>query len=61
MVNTRNVQNSGSGPQAQGAPPPPELVTLVVQRAELIRLLAEERQAHGQQQPRENQPRGISY
>ncbi|WVZ97392.1 hypothetical protein U9M48_042934 [Paspalum notatum var. saurae] len=47
MVNTRNGQHSGSEPHANGAPPPPELATLVVQQAELIRLLAEERQGRG--------------
>ncbi|WVZ48586.1 hypothetical protein U9M48_000007 [Paspalum notatum var. saurae] len=61
MVNTRNGQHSGSEPHANGAPPPPELATLVVQQAELIRLLAEERQGRGQLQPREPRNRGISY
>ena len=61
MVNTYTGQSSGSGPQAQGAPPPPELATLVVQQAELIRLLEEERQGQGQQQPQERRPRGVSY
>ncbi|KAJ1253446.1 hypothetical protein BS78_K255900 [Paspalum vaginatum] len=51
MVNTRTGQSSGQS--AQGAPPPPELATLVVQQAELIRLLAEDRPVRGQQQPRE--------
>ncbi|WVZ73585.1 hypothetical protein U9M48_021873 [Paspalum notatum var. saurae] len=51
----------GSEPHANDAPPPPELATLVVQQAELIRLLAEERQGHGQLQPREPRNRGISY
>ncbi|WVZ76224.1 hypothetical protein U9M48_024213, partial [Paspalum notatum var. saurae] len=61
MVNTRNGQHSGSEPHANGAPPPPELATLVVQQAELIRLLAEERQGRGQLEPREPRNRGISY
>ena len=61
MVNTRNGQHSGSEPHANGAPPPPELATLVVQQAELIRLLTEERQGRGQLQPREPRNRGISY
>ncbi|WVZ81637.1 LOW QUALITY PROTEIN: hypothetical protein U9M48_028991, partial [Paspalum notatum var. saurae] len=60
MVNTRNGgQNSGQQPH--DAPPPPELATPVVQRGELIRLMREERQARGQQRPREHQPRGITY
>ncbi|WVZ95395.1 hypothetical protein U9M48_041164, partial [Paspalum notatum var. saurae] len=37
------------------------MATLVVQQAELIRLLAEERQGRGQLQPREPRNRGISY
>ncbi|WVZ63620.1 hypothetical protein U9M48_013236, partial [Paspalum notatum var. saurae] len=59
MVNTRNGQTSGQQPH--DAPPPPELATLVVQQAELIRMMAEERQAQGQQRAREHQPRGITY
>ncbi|WVZ80440.1 hypothetical protein U9M48_027913 [Paspalum notatum var. saurae] len=59
MVNTRNGQTSGQQPH--DAPPPPELATLVVQQGELIRLMREERQAQGQQRPREHQPRGITY
>ncbi|WVZ74423.1 hypothetical protein U9M48_022602 [Paspalum notatum var. saurae] len=61
MVNTCNGQHSGSEPHANGAPPPPELATLVVQQAELIRLLTEERQGRGQLQPREprNRDHGI--
>ncbi|WVZ83986.1 hypothetical protein U9M48_031072 [Paspalum notatum var. saurae] len=61
MVNTRNGQHSGSEPHANGAPPPPELATLVVQQAELIRLLADEHQGRGELQPREPRNRGISY
>ncbi|WVZ61646.1 hypothetical protein U9M48_011487 [Paspalum notatum var. saurae] len=60
MVNTRNGQHSGSEQQANGAPPPPELATLIVQQGELIRLLAEERQGRGNGQ-REPRNRGISY
>ncbi|WVZ84497.1 hypothetical protein U9M48_031526 [Paspalum notatum var. saurae] len=59
MVNTRQGQTSGQQPH--DAPPPPELATLVVQQGELIRLMREERQAQGQQRPREHQPRGITY
>ncbi|WVZ70999.1 LOW QUALITY PROTEIN: hypothetical protein U9M48_019626 [Paspalum notatum var. saurae] len=59
MVNTRQGQTSGQQPH--DAPPPPELATLVVQQAELIRMMAEERQAQGQQRAREHQPRGITY
>ncbi|WVZ71026.1 hypothetical protein U9M48_019653 [Paspalum notatum var. saurae] len=59
MVNTRQGQTSGSGQQPQNAPPPPELATLVVQQAELIRMMAEERQGRGQQ--REHHPRGTTY
>ena len=61
MVNTHTSQSFGSGPQAQGAPPPPKLATLVVQQVELIRLLTEERQGQGQQQPWEHCPRSVSY
>ncbi|WVZ88188.1 hypothetical protein U9M48_034735 [Paspalum notatum var. saurae] len=60
MVNTRNGQHLGSEQQANGAPPPPELATLIVQQGELIRLLAEERQGRGNGQ-REPRNRGISY
>jgi len=59
MVNTRQGQTSGQQPH--DAPPPPELATLVVQQVELIRMMAEERQAQGQQRAREHQPRGITY
>ncbi|WVZ89399.1 hypothetical protein U9M48_035813 [Paspalum notatum var. saurae] len=59
MVNTRQGQTSGQQPH--DAPPPPELATLVVQQAELIRMMAEERQARGQRRAREHQPRGITY
>ncbi|WVZ80706.1 hypothetical protein U9M48_028163 [Paspalum notatum var. saurae] len=59
MVNTRQGQTSGLGQQPQDAPPPPELATLVVQQAELIRMMAEERQGRGQRQ--EHHPRSITY
>ncbi|WVZ81249.1 LOW QUALITY PROTEIN: hypothetical protein U9M48_028644 [Paspalum notatum var. saurae] len=59
MVNTRQWQTSGSGQQPQNALPPPELATLVVQQAELIRMMVEECQ--GRDQRREHHPRGITY
>ncbi|WVZ80776.1 hypothetical protein U9M48_028228 [Paspalum notatum var. saurae] len=58
-MDTRQGQTSGQQPH--DAPPPPELATLVVQQGKLIRLMKEERQAQGQQRPREHQPRGITY
>ncbi|WVZ70451.1 hypothetical protein U9M48_019120 [Paspalum notatum var. saurae] len=60
MEEEENVPSDANS-RPHDAPPPPELATLVVQQGELIRLIREERQAQGQQRPREHQPRGITY
>ena len=44
MVNTRGGAETSAEGAAQGAPPSPELATLVTQQAQLIQLLAQDLQ-----------------
>ena len=44
MVNTRGGAETSAEGAARGAPPPPELSTLVTQQAQLIQLLSQDRQ-----------------